>query len=341
MRHGDAGVIRSHRFRPTARRSRLRSSRRAPASQRDRGAGHRADCRRVLVLAAVVLFDRSARQSGSGRAATAELSGHRSRSAGLRATARATGLCAAGAIAAAGWDHERFAQAILCQLPADVPRSAGAGSGGAERAAFGAAAAAGKRAAPAKHLYAVATALRAAARSAGLFSASGAAELRASSGAAKLCAAARPAELRRAASAAGLCRTSDDGCDSSRRGAAAAGLLGLDAVSEAVAVRCVPRLDGHTTPRSNSNAGPKPRSAPDPSPEPKRAASAEHLHAVRSTLFAAGPASQRRAAANRDRRRGAACQSRFHRLVALSEAVAVRGFLEQAITPASQPASSI
>ncbi len=103
----------------------------------------------------------------------------------------------------------------------------------------------------------------------------------------------------------------------------------LATLSEAVAYRGVPRLDANTGSRSN----PRDNSSRYPGSTPIRAASAEHLHAFRSALLpAAGPAGQHRAATGRDRRRGGASrQSRPHQLAALSEAVAVRGFLEQAI----------
>ena len=100
----------------------------------------------------------------------------------------------------------------------------------------------------------------------------------------------------------------------------------LATLSEAVACRGVPRLHANTRPDSNSD----------------RAAPAEHLHALRSALLpAAGPAGQQRAATCGDRRRCAFRQSRCHRLAAVPEAVAVRSFLEQAISPAPRRHCSI
>ena len=110
----------------------------------------------------------------------------------------------------------------------------------------------------------------------------------------------------------------------------------LATLSEAVACRGVPRLDANASsrsdPRRNPRRNPRHNSSRYPGAAPIRTASAEHLHAVRSALLpAAGPAGQQRPATGRDRRRGASRQSRPHQLAALSEAVAVRGFLEQAI----------
>ena len=148
-------------------------------------------------------------------------------------------------------------------------------------------------------------------------------------------AAIRSTELRRAANKASLCRAG-----SNRRGGAAsraAGLFRLATLSEAGADRRIPRLNANAGSRSDPRRKPRRDSSRYPRSTPIRTASAEHLHAFRSALLpAAGPAGQQRAATGRDRCRCASRQSRSHRLAALSEAIAVRGFLEQAISPASR-----
>ena len=112
----------------------------------------------------------------------------------------------------------------------------------------------------------------------------------------------------------------------------------LATLSEAVAYRRIPRLDANPS----SGSDPRRNSSRDPRSTPIRPASAEYLHAFRSALLpAAGPTAQQRAAAGRDRRRGGSRQSRTHQLAAVPEAVALRGFLEQAISPASRRHSSI
>ena len=112
---------------------------------------------------------------------------------------------------------------------------------------------------------------------------------------------------RRRAASGSACLRRACGCTCARCTTRAPGLQRLNAVSQAVACRYVPRFD---------------RTA-----DPDRAAPAEHLYGVGATLYAARTGGQWRP--SRRRTRGGTCKPRILQLAGLSEAIAVRSLLKQ------------